>query len=516
MKRNFPLLILLAASVAASAQNQPDAIHYAQLISAADAKKHLSVIASDEFEGRETGKRGADMAARYIADDFKKLGLEAPVNGSYFMTVPLVENVLTTNLVINGKKLANAYDFYLAGALADRAVNAKEVIFVGFGSAAELGNSNISGKVVLWINEDKPREGVKTSTGFRPTDERRKVIAELRAKNPAVILAANPQLAASLKEFRNTILGSSLSIKPDKPVPLSTVTPVVNITGEVADQLLKSSGKTFAGLIAAASGGANTLQNIGADVQMNCHTELKDVNAVDVLGYLPGTDLKDEIVVFSAHYDHIGLNAEGPDKVNNGADDDGSGTTGIMEIARAFAQAKKDGHGPRRSLLFLANVGEEKGLLGSDYYSSHPVFPLANTITDLNIDMIGRVGFDYQGKPDSVNNVYVVGSEKLSKELKNINVTANDTYTKLTLDYKYDDPNDPEQVYYRSDHYNFAKYGIPIIFYTGGLHADYHQPSDEVSKINFPLLAKRAQLVFYTGWELANRNTRPAVDVPVK
>jgi hypothetical protein len=516
MKKTLIINSLLFAALAVSAQKNADATKYAQYISATDARKHLTIIASDAFEGRETGKRGADTAAKYIAGEFKKMGLTAPVNGSYFFNVPLVENVQTMNFTINGQQKAKAFDFYLSGLHADEAINANEMIFIGYGTDAELGNTDLTGKVLLWIDEDKPREGVKTNTGFRLSDERKKIVDKLKSKNPAIILAANPELTAAFKEYRATILGSSLTIKPDKPEPLDPAVPLILVTGDVADQLLKSTGKTFADLITTAEAGTNTLQTVKADVKIDWHTDTKDVKAVDVLGYLPGTDLKNEVLVLSAHYDHIGLNADGPDKVNNGADDDGSGTTAILEMARAFTQAKKDGHGPRRSLLFLANVGEEKGLLGSDYYASHPVFPLANTITDLNIDMIGRIGFEYQGKADSVNNVYVVGSEMLSKELKQVSVKANDTYTKLKLDYKYDDPKDPEQIYYRSDHYNFAKHGVPIIFYTGGLHADYHQPSDEVSKINFPLLAKRTQLVFYTGWELANRDTRPVVDGVVK
>src|SRR6202000_1803987 len=154
-----------------------------------------------------------------------------------------------------------------------------------------------------------------------------------------------------------------------------------------------------------------------SNVSISYATTKSDVKAVDVLGYMPGTDLKNEVLIFSAHYDHIGLNpdASAKDKVNNGADDDGSGTTGILEIARAFAQAKKDGHGPRRSILFLGNVGEETGLLGSEYYNDHPVFPLANTITHLNIDMKGRGGEEYIGKADSANYVYTIGSAMLSK-----------------------------------------------------------------------------------------------------
>jgi len=253
-------------------------------------------------------------------------------------------------------------------------------------------------------------------------------------------------------------------------------------------------------------------QTIKADISLTLSTVANDAKAVDVLGYMPGTDLKDEVLVFSAHYDHIGLTTSGTDKVNNGADDDGSGTTGILEIAKAFAQAKADGHGPRRSILFLGNVGEEKGLLGSKYYTDHPVFPLEKTITDLNIDMIGRIGYEHIGKPDSLNYVYVIGSSMLSSDLHKAGENANKLYTNLVLDYKYDDLNDKNRFYYRSDHYNFAKHNVPIIFYFDGVHADYHQPGDEVSKINFPMLAKRAQLVFYTGWDLANRDKRPVVD----
>lgn len=516
MKKALFTNVLLAIAMLAQAQQNKTAVKYAQYITAADSKKHLSIIASDAFEGRETGKRGADMAAKYIAGEFKKMGLQAPVKGSYFFNVPLVDNILEMSFAVNGRPLAKAYDYYLSGAHTDKIINTSEVLFIGYGTDAELGSTDLAGKVLLWINEDKPQDGVKTNTSFRASDARTKILANLKSKNPAIILAANPEIMGVFKEYRATILASNLSIKPETPAPLDSKAGSVMITGELADEILKPSGKTFAGLITAAGSGTNTVQTVKADVAIKYHTEIKDTKAVDVLGYLPGTDLKNEVLVFSGHYDHIGLNAEGPDKVNNGADDDGSGTTAVLELARAFSKAKKEGHGQRRSLLFLANVGEEKGLLGSEYYSDHPVFPLANTITDLNIDMIGRVGFEYQGKPDSAGYIYLVGSEMLSKELKQISEKANNTYTKFHLDYKYDDPGDTERIYYRSDHYNFAKHGIPIIFYTSGLHADYHQASDEVSKINFPLLAKRIKLVFYTGWELANRDKRPLVDAAPK
>jgi Zn-dependent M28 family amino/carboxypeptidase len=237
-------------------------------------------------------------------------------------------------------------------------------------------------------------------------------------------------------------------------------------------------------------------------------TDTRVVKSENMLGYLEGSDKKDELIVISAHFDHIGLN-EGEDKVNNGADDDGSGTVTVLQLAKAFVQAKKEGHGPRRSILFMTVTGEEEGLFGSEYYVTHPVFPLANTVADLNIDMVGRKDPQHNGKPDYV---YVIGSDKLSSELHQINESNNKMYTQLDFDYTYNDQNHPDRLYYRSDHWNFAKNNVPIIFYFDGIHEDYHKPSDEVSKIDFDLLAKRGKAVFYTAWELVNRDNRITVD----
>lgn len=226
----------------------------------------------------------------------------------------------------------------------------------------------------------------------------------------------------------------------------------------------------------------------------------------NIWAFIPGTEKPDEILVISAHYDHVGMkNGE----VYNGADDDGSGTVALLEIAQAFMNAKKDGYGPKRSILFLHVTGEEHGLHGSRYYSDNPLFPIANTIADLNIDMIGRRD---EAHKDNGNYVYVIGSDRLSTDLHNINEEANKKYTHLTLDYTFNDRKDPNQFYFRSDHYNFAKKGIPIIFYFNGVHEDYHGAGDEPQKIEYDLLAKRTQLAFVTAWELANRDNRPVVD----
>ena len=225
----------------------------------------------------------------------------------------------------------------------------------------------------------------------------------------------------------------------------------------------------------------------------------------NILAFIEGSEKPEEIIVISAHYDHVGTQNN---VVYNGADDDGSGTVAVMQIAKAFQAAKKAGNGPKRSILFLHVTGEEHGLFGSEYYSDHPVFPLGNTVADLNIDMIGRDDPENRGK----NYVYVIGSEMLSSQLKTIIEEANSKINNLELNYKYDDPNDPEKLYYRSDHYNFAKHNIPVAFFFDGIHEDYHEPTDDVEKIDFPLLQKRTQLIFATAWELANRKERIVVD----
>jgi len=225
----------------------------------------------------------------------------------------------------------------------------------------------------------------------------------------------------------------------------------------------------------------------------------------NILAFIEGSEKPEEIVVVSAHYDHVGTRNG---VVYNGADDDGSGTVAVMEIAKAFQAAKKAGNGPKRSILFLHVTGEEHGLFGSEYYTDNPVFPLANTVVDLNIDMIGRDDPENRGK----QYVYVIGSEMLSSQLKLINEEANKRTNNLELNYKYDDPSDPQRLYYRSDHYNFAKNNVPVAFFFDGIHEDYHKPTDDVEKIDYYLLAKRTQLVFATAWEIANRPDRIVVD----
>ncbi|MDO4228619.1 MAG: M28 family metallopeptidase [Capnocytophaga sp.] len=225
----------------------------------------------------------------------------------------------------------------------------------------------------------------------------------------------------------------------------------------------------------------------------------------NIWAFVQGSEKPEEIIVISAHYDHIGMNYG---KIYNGADDNGSGTVAVMELARIFNEAKKQGQAPKRSLLFLLLTAEEIGLYGSDYYTQNPLYPLQNTVANINIDMIGRI--------DNLHTdnkyIYVIGADRLSSELHNINEAVNKKYTQLNLDYKYDDRNDPWQIYYRSDHYNFAKYGIPSVFFFNGIHDDYHEHTDTIDKIDFEAMTNRTKLIFALAWELANRPERIKVD----
>ena len=233
--------------------------------------------------------------------------------------------------------------------------------------------------------------------------------------------------------------------------------------------------------------------------------EAKD--SENIVAFIEGSEKPDEIIVISAHYDHVGMDEEG--NIYNGADDDGSGTIAILEIAQAFQEAVKNGQGPKRSVLFLHVTGEEIGLYGSRYYTENPLFPLENTVCNLNIDMVGRVDPDKVDNPDYI---YLIGSDRLSQELHDVSEEMNTKYVNLELDYKFNAEDDPNRFYYRSDHYNFAKNNIPVIFYFNGTHEDYHKMTDTPDKIDYPLMAKRTQLIFQTAWEIANREGRITAD----
>ncbi len=248
----------------------------------------------------------------------------------------------------------------------------------------------------------------------------------------------------------------------------------------------------------------NYYQNIPAEY----FTRMDDPQpSENVVAFIKGSEKPEEVIILSAHLDHVGKDKDG--NVYNGADDDGSGTIAMLEMAEAFQKAVKDGKGPKRSILFLHVTGEEIGLLGSKFYTDNPLFPLENTVCNLNTDMIGRIDPNKESNPDYI---YLIGSDKLSQTLHDVSEEMNSKYVNLELDYTFNDEDDPNRFYYRSDHYNFAKNNVPVIFYFNGVHEDYHKITDTPDKIEYDLMERRTKLIFHTAWEIANRDERITAD----
>jgi hypothetical protein len=493
MKFNLTLMGAVLTAGTVFAQNLT-AQTYGNLITPQDLKNNLSIFASDAFEGRETGKRGQKVAAAFVSANFQEYGLTPPVNGGYYQSLDLYTSIPGDIYLNTGKLHFKNYEEIAYYGTADSGGEISlPVVFVGAGRKEDFEKVIVKDKavVVLLTSEENFRQ---------PLD-----IA--REKGAKMLFALNPDpesfkdLVEQLKDYTS---GGTMSLK--KPEPNNKNTGVFFISPAVGEKIFNT---TLEKLKAAANVDAkkDALKKIKPGViQYKTSMDVKIIPSENVLGYLEGTDKKEELVIVTAHYDHIGIDKDlQDDQINNGADDDGSGTVSVLQIAKVFAQAKRDGKGPRRSMLFMTVTGEEKGLLGSDYYTQHPVFPLESTVVDLNIDMVGRR--DPQHK-DSAPYVYVIGADKLSTDLHTLNEATNKANNNLIFDYTYNDQNHPERLYYRSDHWNFAKNNIPIIFFFDGIHEDYHKPSDEVGKIEFDLLAKRAQCVFYVAWEIANRDER--------
>lgn len=476
---------------------------YASTITSGELKDMLYTYASDEFEGRETGQPGQKMAVDYLRQHYIDMGIPAAQsNGDYFQTVPLeIMEAPKASITINDKAFKTVDDFVSVTNGKNGDLKANEIIFVGYGIADDKFNSydnvNVKGKVVLIKSgEPKNADGTYVISG---TDEaskwsnfRQEIAAKRDAakdRGAAALLFYNPQIYDMVARRFGGSRGR-MSLKGEAESMYYFI-----INDNIAKTVLSDIDTN------------DTAQTLGTSFDLNYMSASNEFTSENVAAFIKGTEKPNEIIVISAHLDHEGVkNGE----VYNGADDDGSGTIAVLEIAEAFKDAVKNGHGPKRSILFLHVTGEEKGLLGSAYYTdTDPIFPLANTMVDLNIDMIGRVDPKHE---DNDNYLYLIGSDKLSTELHTISEDVNKKYTGIEFDYTYNDDNDPNRFYYRSDHYNFAKNNIPVIFYFNGTHADYHQPSDTPDKIRYDLLESRTRLIFYTAWELANRENAIIVD----
>ncbi len=483
-----------------------DPVPFAKTITEGELKEHLYIYASDEFEGRETGEPGQKMAIEYIKKQYVALDIPAAKGGGdYFQPIALeVKKIPTGNISIDGKNIENGEGFMTFTSFEG---SVDSYVYVGFGieegAYSDYSGLDVTGKVVLMksgepldANGNFVLSGNKEASKWSNISEAMTKRAALaKEKGAAAVLfydQANFDRYQRRFKYMKANNSGSMGIKALSKESI----PTFILNTELANEILANISEDL------------NPRTIQSSMSFDIKSANKEVQSENVVALLKGSELPEEYIVISSHLDHVGVTSEG--EINNGADDDGSGTVALLEIAEAFKQAALAGKGPKRSIVFLHVTGEEKGLLGSQYYTDvDPIVPLANTVANLNIDMVGRIDPKREGDR---NYVYLIGSDKLSTELHELSEEVNKKYTGVALDYTYNDENDPNRFYYRSDHYNFAKNNIPIIFYFNGTHDDYHRPSDTPDKINYDLLENRSRLVFHTAWELANRDQRITVD----
>ncbi|MDC3220192.1 M28 family peptidase [Flavobacteriales bacterium] len=495
------------------------AVKYAETITKTELSQHLHEIASDNYEGRETGMIGQKMAAAYLAGEFNSYGIQ-PFKGSYFQKFPLIlQYAYGVDVSSSDSSFKWMRDFYYWHELDNKKVDIKEIAFIGYGISNDKYNDytniDVSGKGVIFYDGEPSKKGsLFLSEAGLPSEWS---MDPLNKINFAIEKGARAIFIVK-KNHKEIVGNESYQHYMEEPKMLLNKTlkdrltvPVLYISEDMAKALtggLLDFDKTLA-KINKKGKAKSSVHTLSKTFYVDVNRQNDNLTSENVLAFIEGSDLKNEVVVITAHYDHIGKNG---DEIFNGADDDGSGTVALLEIAEAFQIAKREGKGPRRSILIMPVSGEEKGLLGSEFYSDHPLLPLRNTVANLNIDMIGRMDENYKGDP---NYIYLIGSDILSQDLHDISEQANKTYSNLKLDYRYNDLNDPNRFYYRSDHYNFAKHNIPCIFYFNGVHEDYHQSSDTVEKIDFEKIEKISRLIFYTAWDLVNRDERIKLNTPV-
>ena len=498
--RILTLLILLLGSVNIKAQDSI-AIAYASSINVEDLQTHLYILASDSLEGRETGKKGQKLAADYISRHFQSIGIPPYSGETYYQEFPLLKQKLEESTLRINSEVEYLKNYYTLPYFSSVDIEFNEMQCVGFGwdeiTCSDYRHIDVKDKVVLILSPDLLTD-TKEVENIQLLDWNYQLQKAYDHGAKAVVFVGG-DVNKKLNRYAQYFTKEKRSVLIEEPqfkLPFLFVdqSELPNIIGLSIKKLKKKVKKC-------------KYASFNVDGRFTTNVSSSLLQGENVLGYLEGTDLKDELLVITAHYDHIGIH---DGEVHNGADDDGSGTVAILELAEAFAKAKAEGNGPRRSILFMPVAGEEMGLLGSSYYTENPVFPLENTIADLNIDMIGRMDENHEGNPDYV---YLIGADKLSSELHQISEDANTYYTQLELDYTFNEPNDPNRFYYRSDHYNFAKNNIPVIFYFNGVHADYHKASDTVEKIHFGKISTISKLIFHTAWTLVNQDKRIEVDV---
>lgn len=509
----------------------------AEEITAAKMKEVLYYIASDEMAGRDTPSAGLDATAKYIADRLAKLKLKpAGDDGTYFQKIELRKTEFdraSTRAELSGRALTVGTDFFPAGLNGGEAEG--PLVYAGHGWVVKSKNINayegldVRDKIVVLAGSRPPGLSAADMRAL-PAGDWEDPISYARRNGAKGIVSVPTNYDRVIRGATNMSSRGSYRVarfmdeasedagatkSPAGPTPV-----MIYPAPSMLDAIFAGEQATGAEVLKKGKEGA-PLKGfaLSPEKRLRLAVSMKTEKAMtqNVVAVLEGKDknLKKEYVAVGAHYDHVGVGRpdDKGDTIYNGADDDGSGTTGVLAMAEAFAKGKR----PRRSVLFVWHAGEEKGLWGSEYFVKYPTVPLESIVAQLNIDMIGRSRAADDKRPANAmlsgpDEIYVIGSRMMSTELASWSEGVNTAYLNLKFNYHYDDPADTEKLFYRSDHYNYAKMGIPIIFYFDGIHEDYHRPSDSPDRIDYQKMEKVTRTIFILASEIANNPKRPAVD----
>ena len=519
----------------------------AERITAEGMKEILYTIASDEFAGRDTPSPELDKTAQFITERLKKLKVKpAGDKGSYFQRIALTKTEVDRErsaAQLGERSFRIGVDFLPYGRVSGEAE--APVVYVGYGWVIKSKNINpyegidVRDRIVVVSGDGvAPPPGV-TLPSLRAGDWESPVsYAQKNGARALVLVPRNLDRRWRYAAFR--IAQATYAVprlegvtsedeEGEEPQPAAPATGLVSIIPSrvMLDALFAGEPLDGAAVLkfaqATTAGEQPRAFALKADKRLRLSVKLSvtDSSTQNVVGVLEGKDskLKKEYVALGAHYDHVGASGAsgcrpvGTDTICNGADDDGSGTTSLLAMAEAFSKGPR----PKRSILFVWHTGEEKGLWGSEYFTRYPTVPLRQVVAQLNIDMIGRSKKAGDTNPanrmlSGPDEIYVIGSRMMSTQLGELNETVNREYLNLKYNYHYDEPNDPERLFYRSDHFNYAKQGVPIIFYFDGVHEDYHRPTDSADKIDYQKMQSITRTIFILASELANAPTRPVVD----
>ena len=503
----------------------------AEEITAAQMREYLTFIASDEMEGRDTPSRGLDLTAKFLATNLARWGLKpAGDDGTFFQKIALRRDQINkeqTRVRINDQNLVFGEDYIALPASADVS---GPLVFAGNGWFVKSKNMDAyrgidaKGKIaVIFTTLNGMPRGLRSSdlsSGKAGEDWMDPIQYARKQGAIATVIVPDFQFLAHWESNRQRLNERATTVVDRFQPPDTSRLPGIVITPRIATLLFQGEKQNATALFESSFGGgvAEPFElNPAKKMSITVLGKGDPISTQNVVGVFEGSDpvLKDEYIALGAHYDHVGVGSPvNGDAIYNGADDDGSGTTALLAIAEALAKAPTR---PKRSVLLIWHAGEEKGLWGSRYFTEYPTIPLQKIVTQINIDMIGRSRKEGDTNPrnnslSGSNEIYVIGSKMMSTELGELTESVNKDYLKLTYNYRYDDPKDPNRFFFRSDHYNYARKGIPIVFFFDGEHEDYHRPGDEAQKIDYEKMQKVVRTVYVMLWEIASRPTRPVVD----